>query len=130
MRSGRLLLLIVALSFAGAGLSLRAHHAEVAEYDSTKPVKVSGTLSKFEWSNPHVWFYVDVKGDGGRVTTWGFSTQPPGALMRRGVNKSALKIGSTVNVEGVQARDGSNNAAMRSLTFADGTQVLVAEGAK
>ena len=130
MRSGLLLLLIVALSFAGPALSLRAHHAEVAEYDSTKPVKVSGTLTRYEWSNPHVWFYVDVKSDEGKVTTWGFSTQPPGALMRRGVTKNALKIGSTVNVEGVQARDGSNNAAMRRLTFADGTQVLVAEGGK
>ena len=130
MRSGLLLLLIVALSFAGPALSLRAHHAEVAEYDSTKPVKVSGTLAKYEWSNPHVWFYVEVKSDDGKVTTWGFSTQPPGALMRRGVTKNALKIGSTVNVEGVQARDGSNNAATRRLTFADGTQVLVAEGGK
>ena len=128
MRPGRLLMFIVALSFASASHSLFAHHAEVAEYDSTKPVKVSGTLSKFEWSNPHVWFYVDVKGDDGKITTWGFSTQPPGALMRRGVNKSALKIGEVVNVEGVRARDGSNNAAMRSLTFADGKQVLVAEG--
>jgi hypothetical protein len=130
MRSGRLMLLIVALSLAGAGLSLRAHHAEVAEYDSTKPVKVSGTLARYEWSNPHVWFYVEVKSDDGKMTTWGFSTQPPGALMRRGVTKNALKIGSVVNVEGVQARDGSNNAAMRRLTFADGTQVLVAEGGK
>lgn len=130
MGSGRLLLLIVALGFASAGLSLRAHHAEVAEYDSTKPVKVSGTLAKYEWSNPHVWFYVEVKNDDGKMTTWGFSTQPPGVLMRRGVTKNALKIGSVVNVEGVQARDGSNNAAMRRLTFADGTQVLVAEGGK
>jgi hypothetical protein len=130
MRSGRLMLLIVASSLAGAGLSLRAHHAEVAEYDSTKPVKVSGTLARYEWSNPHVWFYVEVKSDDGKLTTWGFSTQPPGALMRRGVTKNALKIGSVVNVEGVQARDGSNNAAMRRLTFADGTQVLVAEGGK
>ena len=130
MRPSSLLLFIVALCFARASHSVRAHHAEVAEYDSTKPVKVSGTLTKAEWSNPHVWFYVDVKGDDGTVTNWGFSTQPPGALMRRGVSKGALKIGSVVNVEGVRARDGSNNAAMRSLTFADGTQVLVAEGAK
>ena len=130
MRPRGLLLFIVALSFAGAGRSLLAHHAEVAEYDSTKPVKVSGTLAKAEWSNPHVWFYVEVKGDDGKITTWGFSTQPPGVLMRRGVSKSALKIGSTVNVEGVRARDGSNNAAMRSLTFEDGKQVLIAEGGK
>ena len=62
------------------------------------------------------------------MTTWGFSTAPPGALMRRGITKDALKIGSVVNVEGVRARDGSNNASMRRLTFADGTNVLIANG--
>jgi hypothetical protein len=109
---------------------LGAHHSEAAEYDSAKPVKFTGTLSKVEWANPHVWFYVDVAGDDGKVTTWGFSTQPPGALMRRGVRKEALKIGAMVNVEGVRARDGSNNAAMRRLTFTDGTQVLTPEGGR
>ncbi len=104
MRSSRLLLFIVVLVLASASHALRAHHAEVAEYDSTKPVKVSGTLTKVEWSNPHVWFYVDVKGDDGKVTTWGFATNPPGALMRRGVTKNALKIGEVVNVEGVRAQ--------------------------
>ena len=126
----RLLISVVALSFVIGGAIVRAHHSEAAEYDATKPIKVSGTLSKVEWNNPHVWFYVDVT-EGGKVTTWGFSTQPPGSLMRRGVTKDALKIGSVVNVEGIRARDGSNNGSMRRLTFADGTQVLTpAESAK
>jgi hypothetical protein len=103
---------------------VRAHHAEAAEYDVTKPVKVSGTLTKVEWQNPHVWFYVQVKEEDGKLTTWGFSTAPPGALMRRGVTKAALKIGSVINVEGVRARDGSNNASARRIKFADGTDVL------
>jgi Family of unknown function (DUF6152) len=120
----RLSVFIVGMSVLLASPSVRAHHSEAAEYDSTKPVKFSGTLTKVEWSNPHVWFYVDVTEADGKVTTWGFSTQPPGALMRRGVKKEALKLGAAVNVEGVRARDGSNNAAMRRLTFADGTQVL------
>jgi hypothetical protein len=119
----RLLILIVGLSFVIGSPILRAHHSEAAEYDSTKPVEVTGTLSKVEWENPHVWFYVDVT-EGGKVTTWGFSTQPPGALMRRGITKDALKIGAVVNVEGIRARDGSNNGSMRRMTFADGTQVL------
>lgn len=131
MIPGRVLILTVGLSLVMGGPILRAHHSEAAEYDATKPVKVTGTLSKVEWANPHVWFYVDVTEAGGKVTTWGFSTQPPGALMRRGVTKDALKIGTVVNVEGIRARDGSNNGSMRRLTFADGTQVLTpAESAR
>src|SRR5215510_2840735 len=121
----RLLILTVGLSFIAGSPILRAHHSEAAEYDSTKPVKVTGTLKKVEWANPHVWFYVDVTEADGKVTTWAFSTQPPGALMRRGVTKEALKLGSMVNVEGIRARDGSNNGSMRRLTFSDGSQVLV-----
>ena len=126
----RLLLLVIGLGLLSCPL-LRAHHAEAAEYDATKPVKVSGMLTKVEWQNPHVWFYVEVKEQDGKLTTWGFSTAPPGALMRRGVTKTALKLGSVINVEGVRARDGSNNASARRITFADGTNVLTpTEGGK
>src|SRR5436189_5003949 len=97
-----------------------AHHSEAAEYDSTKPVKVTGTIKKVEWMNPHVWFYVDVKDASGSITTWGFSAAPPGMLLRRGITKDALKIGSVVNVEGSRARDGSNNGSGRRVTFEDG----------
>jgi DNA/RNA endonuclease YhcR with UshA esterase domain len=126
---------VLILSLIGFALitsqSLSAHHSEAAEYDSAKPVKVTGTITKVEWQNPHVWFYVDVKDEQGTITTWAFSTAPPGALMRRGVTKDALKIGSVVNVQGSRARDGSNNASGRSVTFADGTNVLMAaEGAR
>ena len=102
------------------------HHSEAAEYDSSKPVKITGVLKKVEWANPHVWFYVDVKGEGGQTTTWGFSGAPPGALMRRGITKDALKIGSVVNVEGSRARDGSNNASGRRVTYEDGKNVFTA----
>src|SRR5262245_21242758 len=127
----RLLILVVGLSFVIGSPILRAHHSEAADYDANQPVKVTGALSKVEWANPHVWCYVDVTEGGGKVTTWGFSTQPPGALMRRGVTKDALKIGSVVNVQGIRARVGSNNGSMRRMTFADGTQVLTpAESAR
>jgi hypothetical protein len=102
------------------------HHSEAAEYDSTKPVKVTGVIKKVEWQNPHVWFYVDVKDESGKITTWGFSAAPPGALMRRGITKEALTLGATVNVEGSRARDGSNNASGRVVKFADGRNVLTA----
>jgi hypothetical protein len=107
------------------------HHSEAAEFDQNTPVKLTGTIVKVEWLNPHVWFYVDVKDEQGRVTTWGFSAAPPGALMRRGITKDALVIGAVVNVEGSRARDGSNNASGRSVTFADGKNVFTAtnEGA-
>ena len=108
------------------------HHSEAAEFDQNNPVKVTGTIVKVEWLNPHVWFYVDVKDDQGNATTWGFSAAPPGALMRRGITKDALQIGAVVNVEGSRARDGSNNASGRSVTFPDGRNVLTAtqEGAR
>ena len=104
------------------------HHSETAEFDQDNPVKVTGTIVKVEWLNPHVWFYVDVKDEQGKVTTWGFSAAPPGALMRRGITKEALQLGAVVNVEGSRARDGSNNASGRRVTFPDGRNVLTATG--
>src|SRR5678809_343691 len=82
---------------------LAAHHSFLAEYDSTKPVSVTGTVTKVEWSNPHIWFYLDVKDEKGNVTNWGFSAAPPGVLMRRGIQKEVLKIGSVIHVQGFRA---------------------------
>jgi hypothetical protein len=101
-----------------------AHHSEAAEYDSTKPVKITGTIKKVEWQNPHIWFYVEVKEENGNVTTWGFSAAPPGSLMRRGITKENFPIGAVINVTGSRARDGSNNASSHSVTFADGRNVM------
>src|SRR6059036_207515 len=75
-----------------ASTPLPAHHSFAAEYDETKPVKVTGTVSKVEWKNPHIWFYVDAKDDSGKVTTWGFSGGPPGMLLRRGITREVLKV--------------------------------------
>ena len=123
-------LAILALGFGLLVITkpILAHHSEAAEYDPTKPIKVTGTLKTVEWKNPHVWFYVDVKNDSGKITTWGFSTSPPGMLMRRGITKDVFKIGAVVNVEGARARDGSNNATGRRVTFADGRNVMTAGG--
>ena len=112
---------------AGFGLlavPVRAHHAFAAEYDADKPVKVKGVVSKVEWMNPHIWFYVDVTDESGKVTTWGFSGGPPGMLMRRGINKDVLKIGDVIVVEGFRAKDNSNNASGGNVTFADGRKVF------
>jgi len=124
--------LLVTLMLTAVTVPAFGHHSETAEFNPDTPVKVTGTLVRVEWLNPHVWFYVDVKDEQGNVTTWGFSSAPPGSLMRRGITKDVLKIGSVVNVTGARARDGSNNASSRSVTFPDGRNVLTAtnEGAR
>ena len=103
-----------------------AHHSFAAEYDGNKPVKVTGVVTKVEWTNPHIWFFVDVKDDQGRVTNWGFSAGPPGVLQRRGISRDAMKKGDVIVVEGFHARDGSNNASGGKVTFADGRSVFTA----
>src|SRR6516162_251724 len=103
-----------------------AHHSFAAEFDDTKPVKVTGVIKRVEWTNPHIWFYLDVKNPDGTVTTWGFSGGAPGQLMRRGILKEQLKLGETVVVEGFRAKDGSNNASGGRITFPDGRNVLTA----
>lgn len=111
---------------AGGSASVAAHHSFAAEFDDTKPVKMTGVIKKVEWTNPHIWFYLDVKNPDGTVTTWGFAGGAPGQLMRRGIVKDQLKLGETVVVEGFRAKDGSNNASGGRVTFPDGRNVLTA----
>jgi len=103
-----------------------AHHSAIAEYDLAKPVKVSGTVTRVEWTNPHIWFYVDVKNPDGTVTNWGFSGGAPGVLQRRGISRTAMKIGDQVVVQGFRAKDGSSNGSGDSVTFPDGRRVFTA----
>jgi DNA/RNA endonuclease YhcR with UshA esterase domain len=103
-----------------------AHHSAVAEYDLEKPVKVQGMVTRVEWSNPHIWFYVDVKNPDGSVTNWGFSGGAPGVLQRRGISRTAMKPGDVVKVEGFRAKDGSTNGSGNTVTFEDGRRVFTA----
>jgi hypothetical protein len=106
--------------------TLAAHHSFVAEYDRNQPVTVTGVVTKVQWTNPHIWFFVDVKNEDGTVTNWGFSGGAPTILLRRGISRNALQVGDTIVVEGFRARDGSNNASGGRVTFEDGRQVFTA----
>jgi DNA/RNA endonuclease YhcR with UshA esterase domain len=122
MRSGFFGVVLVVL----AAVPLWAHHSAIAEYDLEKPVKVTGTVTRVEWSNPHIWFYVDVKNSDGTVTNWGFSGGAPGVLQRRGISRTSMKIGDQVVVQGFRAKDGSSNGSGDVVTFTDGRRVFTA----
>lgn len=117
---------VIAVFLVVLATGVFAHHSAIAEYDLEKPVKVSGTVTRVEWSNPHIWFYVDVKNADGSVTNWGFSGGAPGVLQRRGISRTAMKIGDEVVVEGFRAKDGSFNGSGNSVTFKDGHRVFTA----
>ena len=111
--------LVAVLGFA-AGLPLAAHHSFAAEFDGSKAVRLRGTLTKIEWTNPHSYFYVDVKDDKGNVVNWGCEAASPGALSRRGFKKGDVKLGDLVIVDGYLAKDGSHLIDARRVTLPDG----------
>jgi Family of unknown function (DUF6152) len=101
-----------------AAMPVMAHHSFAAEYDSKKPVKLQGIVTKVDWMNPHVYFYIDVKDESGNITNWGLEMGPPNGLQRSGWTRNTMKIGDEVIVEGTLAKDGSNQANARSVTMA------------
>jgi Family of unknown function (DUF6152) len=102
----------------------QAHHSFSAEYDDSKPVKLTGKVTEMKWSNPHGWIYIDVVGEDGKVTNWGLETGNANALIRRGWRKEDLPAGTVLNVEGWQARNGSANANISSVTLQDGRRLF------
>jgi len=108
-----------------AAAPMWAHHAFAAEFDAQKPVKLKGTVAKVEFINPHSWIHMDVKEADGKVTRWMVEGGSPNALFRRGVTKDALPQGTEIMVDGYQAKDGSNRANGRDITFADGRKLFV-----
>jgi hypothetical protein len=111
-------LLVLALSVGV--LPMEAHHSFAAEYDASKAVRITGLISKVEWTNPHSYLYVDVKDDHGNLVTWTCEGGAPNALSRRGFRKNDIKLGDTVTIDGYGAKDGSHLMDARRITLTDG----------
>jgi hypothetical protein len=120
----RLFLCVAALLML-VPVSLWAHHAFAAEFDSTKPVKLRGTVMKMDWINPHAWIHIDVKATDGKVTRWMIEAAAPNAMLRRGFNQDSLPIGTEILIEGFQAKDGANRANGSSITYPDGKKLFI-----
>lgn len=112
----------VSIVLTGAA-TLSAHHSFAAEFDGSKPIRLVGTITKVQWTNPHSFFYIDVKDETGNVVNWACEGGGPGALSRRGWKRGDLKLGDTLVVDGYLARDGSHLIDARRVTLPDGRSV-------
>ena len=123
----KLAVVIAGIGFlmTGAAAPLSAHHAFAAEFDARKPIKLEGTVTKLQWTNPHTWIYVDVKKTDGAVENWGLEVGTPTVLFRRGFTKNSLAPGTKIVFDGYQARDGSHRANGRDITLPDGRKLFV-----
>lgn len=121
----KLTLSLIVLGSFLAAVPLFAHHAFTAEFDAKKPLKLRGTVTKVELINPHSWIHIDVKNPDGTVTNWMIEGGTPNTLLRRGFTKNSLPAGTEILVDGYQAKDGSNRANGRDLTFPDGRKIFL-----
>jgi hypothetical protein len=117
--------IVFALGLLAAGIPLRAHHAFSAEFDVTKPMKLQGTLVRWEMINPHSWFHIDVKEPDGKLVRWMIEGGSPNQLIRLGVTKNTLAIGTELVVEGYLAREGANKGVARNFTLLDGRRLFL-----
>ena len=117
MRNTRIRLLAATAGLLALSMPVMAHHSFAAEYDAKKPVSLKGVVTKIDWMNPHVYFYIDVEDEGGKVTNWAFEMGPPNGLQRAGWTRNTMKIGDEVVVDGSLAKDGSKQANARSVTM-------------
>ena len=109
-----------------APMAVMAHHAFAAEFDSAKTVTVKGTVNKVEWTNPHIWIYVDMKDDSGAVVRWQCEGGSPNTLTRQGWSRDSLKAGEQVTIEGYRAKNGTNTCNSRVVTTAEGKRLFAA----
>ncbi len=126
----RLAVVVVAAGLFLAAKPIVAHHAFAAEFDANKPVKLTGTVTKVDWRNPHTWFFIDVADETGKVANWGWELGSPNGLLRAGWTRNSMKIGDVVTVEGSAARDGSNLANAQTVTLKSTGQRLFAASSR
>lgn len=120
----RLTQALVLTACGAVSVSAVAHHSFAAQYDSKKPVEMKGVVTKVEWTNPHVYLYIDVPDKKGQAQNWGFEMGPPHMLQKAGWKKNSLAIGEDIKIEGWAARDGSNTANARRVTRGSNGEVL------
>ena len=116
--------LLTSIAVLASGLSLVAHHSFAAQYDRTKPITLKGAITKLEWANPHIYFYLDVA-EGGATANWAIEGGAPNTLYRAGWRKDSAGVGDVVTVDGFLARDGSKLVNMQTAVLADGRKLFV-----
>jgi hypothetical protein len=121
----KLVVAIVSAGFLAAAVPVVAHHAFAAEFDANRPIKLQGTVTKMEWINPHAWLHLDVKKPDGSVESWMIEGGTPNTLLRRGITRDSIKVGTIVNVDGYQAKDGSLRGNGRDLTLQNGQKLFM-----
>ena len=128
VRTASIVLFVGVLSMAAAA-SLRAHHSITAEFDTSKPIKFTGTIKKVDWMNPHIYTHVEVKNPDGTTVVYKVEGGPPNSLFRQGWRKDTLKVGETVTVSGVRAKSPTSmNVGVATITTSDGKRVFGAGG--
>lgn len=122
MRSKLLGAVALGIALLTGAAPARAHHSFAAEYDSNQLITLKGVITKVEWTNPHIYFYIDVKDASGNTVNWSLEGYPPNTLKRTGFSRELLKIGDEVTVTGYKAKDATNTLAGREITFPDGSK--------